>query len=108
MCQYCSSFSIFGHVLSRQNIEMLNYKDFSLTRSITHELYVLFSSRSFVMSGGSKFTSLRSRPKKVRARERRHARGEGGPARKVPENRFNSHSVSADTSNWSKGSRGKN
>ena len=26
----------------------------------------------------------------------RHARGEGTPARKAPENRFNSHSVSAD------------
>ena len=38
----------------------------------------------------------------------RHARGEGAPARKAPENRFNSHSVSADISNWSRGSRGKN
>ena len=38
----------------------------------------------------------------------RHARGEGAPARRAPENRFNSHSVSADISNWSRGSRGKN
>ena len=38
----------------------------------------------------------------------RHARGEGAPARKAPENRFNSHSVSADISNWSRGSQGKN
>ena len=38
----------------------------------------------------------------------RLARGEGGPARKAYENRFNSHSVSADISNWSRGSRGKN
>ena len=38
----------------------------------------------------------------------RHARGEGAPARKTPENRFNSHSVGADISNWSRGSRGKN
>ena len=38
----------------------------------------------------------------------RHARGEGAPARKAPENRFNSHSMSADISNWSRGSRGKN
>ena len=30
--------------------------------------------------------------KNVRARGR-HARGEGAPARKAPENRFNSHSV---------------
>ena len=37
----------------------------------------------------------------------RHARGEGAPARKAPENRFNSHSVSADISNWLRGSRGK-
>ena len=37
----------------------------------------------------------------------RHAKGEGAPARKAPENRFNSHSVSADISNWSRGSRGK-
>ena len=37
----------------------------------------------------------------------RHSRGEGAPARKAPENRFNSHSVSADFSNWSRGSRGK-
>ena len=46
--------------------------------------------------------SLRSRRLEVaderengRAR-RRHARGEGALARKAPENRFNSHSVSAD------------
>ena len=38
----------------------------------------------------------------------RHPRGEGAPARRAPENRFNSHSVSADISNWSRGSRGKN
>ena len=38
----------------------------------------------------------------------RHARGEEAPARKAPENCFNSHSVSADISNWSRGSRGKN
>ena len=37
----------------------------------------------------------------------RHARGEGASARRAPENRFNSHSVSADISNWSRGSRGK-
>ena len=29
----------------------------------------------------------------------RHARGQGVPARKAPENRFNSHFVSADISN---------
>ena len=58
--------------------------------------------------------SLRSRRLEVagerengRARGR-HARGEGAPARKAPENRFNSHSVSADISNWSRGSQGKN
>ena len=45
--------------------------------------------------------------KKKRARGR-HARGEGAPARKAPENRFNSHSMSADISNWSRDSRGKN
>ena len=38
----------------------------------------------------------------------RHVRGEGAPARKAPENHFNSHSVSADISNWSRSSRGKN
>ena len=38
----------------------------------------------------------------------RQSRGEGMPARKAPENRFNLHSVSADISNWSRGSRGKN
>ena len=38
----------------------------------------------------------------------RHSRGEGAPVQKAPENRFNSHSVSADISNWSRGSRGKN
>ena len=37
----------------------------------------------------------------------RHARGEGAPTRMTHENRFNSHSVSADISNWSRGSRGK-
>ena len=36
-----------------------------------------------------------------------HARGEGAPSRKAPENRFNPHSVSADFSNRSRGSRGK-
>ena len=58
--------------------------------------------------------SLRSRRLEV-AGERenehargRHARGEGAPAWRAPENRFNSHSVSADISNWSRGSRGKN
>ena len=61
-----------------------------------------------------KSLSLRSRRLEVagerengRARGR-HARGEGAPARKAPENHFNSHSVSADISNWSRGSRGKN
>ena len=38
---------------------------------------------------------------------RRHARGEGALARKALENRFNSHSVSVDISNWLRGSRGK-
>ena len=54
--------------------------------------------------------SLRSRRLEVvgerengRARGR-HARGEEAPARKAPENRFNSHSVSTDISNWSRGS----
>ena len=58
--------------------------------------------------------SLRSRRLEVvgekengRARGR-HSRGEGAPARKTPENRFNSHSMSGDISNWSRGSRGKN
>ena len=37
-----------------------------------------------------------------------HSRGEGAPAQKAPENRFNSHSVSADISSWWKGSQGKN
>ena len=37
----------------------------------------------------------------------RHARGEGAPARKALENRFNSHSVSADISNWSRGKKKK-
>ena len=37
----------------------------------------------------------------------RHARGEGAPAQKAPENRFNSHSVSADISHWSRCLRGK-
>ena len=57
--------------------------------------------------------SLRSRRleavgerEKGRARGR-HARGEGAPVRKAPENRFKSHSVSADISNWSRGSPGK-
>ena len=57
--------------------------------------------------------SLRSRRLEVvgerengRARGR-HARDERAPAQKAPENRFNSHSVSVDISNWSRGSRGK-
>ena len=37
----------------------------------------------------------------------RHARGEGAPARKAPENRFNSHSVSADVSNCREAPEGK-
>ena len=57
--------------------------------------------------------SLRSRHLEVvgeredRRAQGRHAKGEGMPARKVPENRFNSHSVSAEISNWSRGSQGK-
>ena len=39
------------------------------------------------------------------ARGRQIARGEGVPARKAPENRSNSHSMSADISNWSRDSR---
>ena len=59
------------------------------------------------------FCSLRSRRLEVvgereNGRMRwRHARGEGTPARKAPENRFNSHYVRADISNWSRGSLGK-
>ena len=59
-------------------------------------------------------TSLRSRRLEVVGEREnwrlrgRHAGCEGAPARKAPENRFNSHSVSADISNWSRGSRGKN
>ena len=34
-------------------------------------------------------------------------RGEGVPTRKACENHFNSHSVSADISNWLRGSHGK-
>ena len=37
----------------------------------------------------------------------RHARGEGSPARKAYESRFNSHSVSVDISNSLRGSLGK-
>ena len=37
----------------------------------------------------------------------RHARGEGSPARKAYESRFNSHSVSVDIFNSLKGSLGK-
>ena len=47
-------------------------------------------------------------PRKNGRARGRHARGEGGPARKAHENRFNSHSVSADISNWSRGSREEN
>ena len=62
----------------------------------------------------SRWSSLRSRRleivgEKENGRTRgRHVRGEEAPARKAPENCFNSHSVSADISNWSIGSRGKN
>ena len=34
-------------------------------------------------------------------------RGEGAPAQKAYENRFNLHSVSADISNWLRGCHGK-
>ena len=37
----------------------------------------------------------------------RQERGEGAPARRIHENSFNLHSVSAVISNWSRGSRGK-
>ena len=58
--------------------------------------------------------SLRSRCLEVvgerenRCARGRHAGGEEAPARKTPKNRFSSHSVSADISNWSRGSRGNN
>ena len=57
--------------------------------------------------------SLRSRCLEVmgerenRRAQGRQARGEGAPAQKAPQNRFNWHSVSADISNWSRGSQGK-
>ena len=56
-------------------------------------------------SEGLAFHSLRSRrlevvgERKNGRTRRRHVRGEGAPARKAPENRFNLHSVSADISN---------
>ena len=54
------------------------------------------------------FASLRSRRLEVKGeRENGRAQGrhasEGAPARKAPENRFNSHSVSAAISNWLRG-----
>ena len=70
----------------------------------------MLESRFEIMQDSDILISLRSRRLEV-AGERengraqgRHARGEGAPARKAPENRFNSHSVSADISNWSRGS----
>ena len=84
-------------------------------RQCFHFISVLVSDKTYAvevnLSPGE--ASLRSRRleavgerEKGRARGR-HARGEGAPARKAPENRFNSHSVSADISNWSRGSPGK-
>ena len=60
------------------------------------------------------FSSLRGRHLEVVGEREngcargRQSRGERAPARKATENRFNSPSVSADISNWSRGSRGKN
>ena len=34
-------------------------------------------------------------------RERARLRGQGAPAQKAPQNRFNSHSMNVDISNWS-------
>ena len=84
-------------------------------RQCFHFISVLVSDKTYAvevnLSPGE--ASVRSRRleavgerEKGRARGR-HARGEGAPARKAPENRFNSHSVSVDISNWSRGSRGK-
>ena len=59
------------------------------------------------------FASLGSRCLEVKGEREngraqgRHARVEEAPARKAPENHFNSHSVSADISNWLRGSPGK-
>ena len=56
------------------------------------------------------FASLRSRRLEVKGEREngraqgRHARVEGAPARKAPENHFNSYSVSAAISNWLRGS----
>ena len=60
------------------------------------------------------FHSLHSRHlEEVGERENGHARARHARVRKCLhgrplENRFNSHSVSKDISNWSRGSRGKN
>ena len=84
-------------------------------RQCFHFISVLVSDKTYAvevnLNRGE--ASLRSRRleavgerEKGRARGR-HARGEGASARKAPENRYNSHSVSADISNWSRGSPGK-
>ena len=61
---------------------------------------------SFLVSLRTRHLEVVDERENERARGR-HARGEGAPAWKVTENRFNSHSVSADISNWLRGSRGK-
>ena len=52
--------------------------------------------------------SLRSGPKKERARERETRKGRGRACPEGPQKSFNSHSMSVDISNWLRGSRGKN
>ena len=77
------------------------------------ELEVCFGVRA---SGNICEASLRSRHLEVVGErdngrvQGRHARGEGAPARKANENRFNSNSVSERIFpiNWSRGSQGKN
>ena len=95
---------------------MVTYQSTKDWLTIRRKLYESqgFFEKSYSFANGTIGVSLRSRRFEVvgerengRARGI-HARGEGAPARKVPENRFNSHSVSADISNWSRDSREKN
>ena len=81
----------------------------AVSKNVTFNLEVIEVTKQHFSQNSLRSRRLEVVGEKENGRARgRHARGEGAPARKAPENRFNSHSVSADISNWSRGSRGKN
>ena len=80
----------------------------AVSKNVTFNLEVIEVTKQHFSQNSLRSRRLEVVGEKENGRARgRHARGEGAPAWKANENHFNSHSVSAEISNWSRGSRGK-